>query len=155
MSAALSPLLQSIHDSAPGELVRDVFWVFPTLETLHFIGMAMLFGVVVVIDLRVIGVLRGPSVAELHRFLPMAFIGFVINLASGLLCFAADPAAYAFNAAFRFKMLCILLAGLNALWFRYNDPSKTPALVASVLSILLWLAVIAGGRIIPYVSGAR
>lgn len=151
--------LQWIHDSLPGQLVREIFWVSPTLEALHFVGMALLVGVVVIIDLRIFGVAPELSVSGLHRFLPWAFAGFAVNLISGLLFFAADPQAYAFNPAFRLKMLCILLAGMNVLWFRIAVlpnvdeilPAPLHARLICVVSLLLWSAAIVCGRLIPYV----
>lgn len=144
-----------------GVFVREYAWVFPTLESLHFIGMAMLFGVVGLIDLRVLGVARGLPLAPLHRFLPFAFVGFGLNLVSGVLFFTSDPAGYAANLAFRPKMLAIVLAGLNALWFRLSVFSHMEkcgagvdapplAKLISALSLLLWITVIVCGRFIPW-----
>lgn len=158
----LHALLQWIRDSLPGQFVREVFWVSPALEAVHFLGMALLIGVVVMIDLRVLGVARGLPVSGLHRFVPWAFAGFVLNLLSGVMFFAADPHAYAFNPAFRLKMLCILLAGANVLWFRIAVlPNVDERLVANaaprlarlicVFSLVLWSAVIVLGRLIPFV----
>jgi hypothetical protein len=151
-----------IQHTWPGEFVRAYSWVFPTLESLHFLGMSLLIGVVGIIDLRVLGVARNLPIGPLHKLLPFAFVGFGINLISGIMFFAADPGAYAFNLAFRLKLLCILLAGLNALWFRlgvFLDVDKwgagieaSPlAKLISGLSLLLWAGVIIGGRFIPFV----
>jgi hypothetical protein len=157
----MHPFIDWARATWAGEFVRAYGWVFPTLESLHFIGMSLLIGVVALIDLRVLGIARGLPVAPLHRLLPLAFIGFGLNLVTGVLFFAADPASYAFNVAFRLKMFCILLAGLNALWFRlgvFLDVEKwgagieaSPlAKVISAMSLLLWIAVIVGGRFIPW-----
>ena len=116
--AAAHPVLEWIKYTPVGAFVRDSTWAFPTLQSLHFMGMTMLVGVVGVIDLRVLGVARGLPIHPLHRFLPLAFFGFALNLTTGLMFFAHDPYVYAFNASFRLKMLLILVAGLNALWFQ-------------------------------------
>lgn len=153
--------LEWARASWAGEFVREYAWVFPTLESVHFIGMALLFGVVGLIDLRVLGVARGLPLAPLHRFLPFAFLGFGLNLVSGVLFFTSDPAGYAANLGFRLKMLAIFLAGLNALWFRLSvfadvekrgagvDASPLAKLI-SALSLLLWITVIVCGRLIPW-----
>jgi hypothetical protein len=144
-----------------GEWVRDSAWAFPFLQSWHFIGMTMLLGVVGAIDLRVLGIARAIPLAPLHRFLPLAFVGFGINLITGICFFCHDPWVYAFNPSFRIKMLLILLAGLNAVWFRLGVfldlerwgpgiEASPLAKVISALSILIWLGVITAGRYIAF-----
>jgi hypothetical protein len=131
------------------------------LQSLHFIGMTMLIGVVGIIDLRVLGVAPGLPIHPLHRFLPLAFVGFAINLTTGICFFCHDPYVYAFNLSFRLKMLLIVVAGLNALWFRlgvFIDVDKWGpgieasrlAKVISALSIIIWFGVITAGRFIAF-----
>ncbi|HXN10290.1 MAG TPA: hypothetical protein VN859_03550 [Steroidobacteraceae bacterium] len=159
--AAAHPVLEWIRHTSVGEFVRSSSWAFPTLQSLHFIGMTMLVGVVGAIDLRVLGIARGLPIHPLHRLLPVAFVGFGINLVTGLMFFAHDPYVYAYNISFRIKVLLILIAGLNALWFRLGvfidvdkwgpgiDASRL-AKVISALSLLLWFAVITAGRYIAF-----
>jgi hypothetical protein len=159
--AAAHPILEWIKATSVGEFVRSSSWAFPTLQSLHFIGMTMLIGVVGAIDLRVLGLARGLPIHPLHRFLPLAFVGFGINLITGLMFFAHDPYVYAYNISFRIKMLLILIAGLNALWFRlgvFIDVDKWGpgieasrlAKVISALSLFIWFAVITAGRFIAF-----
>lgn len=159
--AAAHPVLAWLRDTFIGEFVRNSTWAFPVLESLHFIGMSLLIGIVGVIDLRVLGLARAVPLAPLHRMLPLAFIGFGINLLTGICYFCHDPWMYAFNTSFRLKMLLILAAGLNALWFRLGvfldleawgpgiEASRL-AKVISALSLLLWVAVITAGRYIAF-----
>ena len=159
--SAAHPLLDWIKQTSIGEFVRNSTWAFPTLQSLHFIGMTLLFGVVGAIDLRVLGVARALPIRPLHRFLPLAFGGFAINLITGIMFFCHDPYVYAFNTSFRLKMLAILLAGLNALWFRLgvfldvdgwgpHIEASRLAKVISALSLLLWIGVITAGRFIAF-----
>jgi hypothetical protein len=159
--AAAHPILEWIKASPTGVFVRDSTWAFPTLQSLHFIGMTMLIGVVGAIDLRVLGIARGLPIHPLHRFLPLAFVGFFINMITGLILFSHDPYVYSFNASFRWKILLIVVAGLNALWFRlgvFIDVDKWGpgieasrlAKVISALSILIWIGVITAGRFIAF-----
>lgn len=159
--AAAHPILEWIKSTPVGEFVRSSSWAFPTLQSLHFIGMTMLVGVVGAIDLRVLGIARGLPIHPLHRLLPVAFVGFGINLITGLMFFAHDPYVYAYNISFRIKMLLILVAGLNALWFQlgvFIDVDKWGpgieasrlAKVISALSLLIWFAVITAGRFIAF-----
>jgi len=159
--SAAHPILAWLRDTPIGEFVRSSTWAFPTLQALHFIGMTLLIGIVGAIDLRVLGVARAVPLAPLHRFLPLAFLGFGINLTTGIFFFCHDPWVYAFNVSFRIKMLLILLAGLNALWFRLGvfldldawgpgiEASRL-AKVISALSLLIWIAVITAGRYIAF-----
>ena len=123
--AAAHPILEWIKATPVGEFVRSSSWAFPTLQSLHFIGMTMLVGVVGAIDLRVLGLARGLPIHPLHRFLPLAFVGFGINLITGLMFFAHDPYVYAYNISFRIKMLlswspvsmrCGFASGCSSTW---------------------------------------
>jgi hypothetical protein len=156
------PGLDWIRDSWAGHLVRDVFWVSPVLEGLHFAGMALLAGAICIVDLSVLGVVRDMPATRLNSFLPWVLVGFSINLASGLLLFAAAPYAFAFNRAFQVKMGCIVLAGINAAWFRRSARASMSrgrhalhelplARFISALSLLFWLAVIVCARLIPFI----
>lgn len=158
---AAYPILRFLKYTPIGAWVRNSAWAFPFLQSWHFIGMTMLLGVVGAIDLRVLGVARAVPLAPLHRFLPLAFIGFGINLITGICFFCHDPWVYAFNISFRIKMLLILLAGLNALWFRLGvfldlehwGPGIEASRLAKVISgvsIVIWLAVITAGRYIAF-----
>jgi hypothetical protein len=151
--AMAHPILYWIKYTPVAGFVRDSPWAFPALQSLHFIGMALLVGAVGAFDLRVLGVARALPLNSLRRVLPLAFVGFGINLVSGALFFAHDPFAYAFNPSFRLKMLLIAAAGLNALGFRFEraalEPSVASKLIAG-LSLALWLAVIAAGRYIAF-----
>lgn len=158
---AAHPILSWCRYSAIGTWVRDSTWAFPFLQSWHFLGLCMLLGVVGAIDLRVLGVARAVPLAALHRLLPLAFVGFGINLVTGVFFFCHDPWEYAFNIAFRIKILLIVVAGLNALWFRLGvfldlqawgpgiDASRL-AKVISALSLLIWFAVITAGRYIAF-----
>jgi hypothetical protein len=163
---AAHPILEWIKATPIGAFVRDSTWAFPALQSLHFIGMSLLIGVVGVIDLRVLGVARGLPIRPLHRFVPLAFAGFGINLLTGIMFFCHDPYVYAYNPSFRIKMLLILLAGLNALWFRlgvFLDVDKWgPGIEASrlakaisALSLLIWIGVITAGRFIAFTNARQ
>ncbi len=155
-------LLLSIETSALGQAMRDSVWLFPMAETLHFIGLSLLIGSLLVVDCRLLGFTRSFPVAAVSRFLPLALAGFGINLVTGTLFFFSDPFRYYPNIAFRLKMLCILLAGLNALYFAMTAHSKAmeagarePGLAVktvSALSLTFWVCVIILGRFIPYVE---
>lgn len=153
-------LLQSVAGTAIGHFVASNVVLFPLLETLHFIGLALLVGGIGILDLRVLGIGKGLFVKPLHKLLPLVFVGFGINLVSGVLFFLADPVGYGNNTAFRVKMVLILLAGLNALWFEFAVAKQLPAWGAEAdapaqaklicaLSLGLWAGIIVAGRMMP------
>jgi hypothetical protein len=157
----MDQLLHWVHETAFGHLMRDSTFMFPLFQGLHFIGMTLLWGVIGIIDLRVLGFAKGLPVGPLHKFLPLAFLGFGINLITGIGFFCSDPAVYMAVNFFRWKMLLILLAGLNAVWFWVSvlphvdewgpgvDASPL-AKVISLASLIFWVGVSLLGRFIAF-----
>lgn len=161
----MPPILQVIHDSWLGNLVRDVPWIFVVCETLHFVGMSLLLGTIAVIDLRVLGFAKGLPLRPLHRFLPLALFGFALNVATGAAFFASDPKSYYAVPAFHIKMVLILIAGANAVLFWITSLRKLDswgagvdasrfAKVTSFVSLVLWVAIITAGRFIAFAGTA-
>jgi hypothetical protein len=156
-------ILTWMRDSALAVMIVNNIWVFPTLETLHFIGLILLMGSLLVIDLRFLGLAPRIPLNAVLGFLPLSLLGFLINLTTGILFLFSDPYHYYENLSFRLKMLAVLLAGLNALWFKLSlnlkslpgqssgKPSMRIRLIAG-LSLLLWTSVIVFGRMIPYLK---
>ena len=156
-------ILNWMTESALASFILDTSWAFPTLETLHFIGLILLIGSLYVIDLRFLGMARRVPLDTVLPFIRIALLGFVINLATGVLFLFSDPFTYYENFAFRLKILAIVLAGLNAVWFKFAaekagitsseayDPPGTLKLIAGI-SLVLWTVVIILGRMIPYLA---
>jgi len=139
--------------------------MFATGETLHFIGLSMLVGGILVVDLRLLGFIRRVPIRAALAFLPFVIAGFLINLATGIVFFSADPMMYWPNPAFKLKMLLILLAGVNALVFMVLQHRHTLSLgtdenadtftkVSAGLSLGLWLGVLLLGRLLPAFEGS-
>jgi hypothetical protein len=158
-------ILHWIRDTSLGAAVRQSRWLFATGETLHFIGLSLLVGGILIVDLRLLGFLRRIPVRAALAFLPWVIVGFVINLATGILFFSADPYMYWPNPAFKLKMFLILLAGLNALIFTVmehrhaltlgdDDDTGTFTKVTAGLSLSLWLGVLLLGRLLPAFEGS-
>src|SRR5947209_2684522 len=125
--------------------------MWPTCETLHFIGLRLLLGVVLLVDLQVMGVLKGVSFASLHRLLPWAAFGFGVNVITGVLFFVGIPAQYTGNKAFYWKLALVMLAGLNALYFTvFEEPwalgpwedAPFTAKIAAGSAMVLWVGVL-------------
>jgi len=146
-----------------GEQMRNIFWLFPAMETVHFIGLTIMFGSLLVIDVRVLGFGRFINMGSALKFIPIAIGAFSINLLSGIAFLCADPFRYFPNIAFQWKMGLIVIAGINALWFWFGEHDELKQLadgedadfrakVIAALSLAIWVAVIIFGRMIPYVE---
>jgi hypothetical protein len=139
-------------------------WVLPVCESLHFIGMAMLVGIVGVFDLRLLGMAKRVPVAPLQRLMPFALLGFVLSLGSGLVFITANPRQYLapLSLSFVAKMFFILLACLNVVFFYATglkravdgvDAGQDAPLGAKVsagVSLFLWVAVMYWGRVLQF-----
>lgn len=135
--------------------LRESTLAYPIVNALHIIGVALLFGAIVPLDLRLAGWRRDAAAVDgLSRLLlPIAIFGFLLAATAGLLLFAADARAYAASPLFRAKMVLIATALANALALRRVDwrqaRSRRVALAAAA-SLFLWLSVIVLGRMIGY-----
>ena len=129
-------------------------WAYPALEVVHLFGIALLLGNLVLLELRVFGLGAALPVQALARLsLTLAFVGFGLAAASGLLMFVTQPAELLANRVFTLKMLLLLLAACNAGWFHGRGSLHkldTLARVQLALSTLIWLAVLTCGRWIAY-----
>jgi len=146
-----------------GSFVTDNRWMWPTCETLHFIGLTLLLGVVFLVDLRVLGVVKGVSYASLHRLLPWAAFGFGVNVITGMLFFVGIPGQYIHNPSFYWKIALVMLAGVNAVYFTLLEepwalgPKEDAPLrikIAAASAMVLWVGVLYCGSMLPFLGNA-
>jgi hypothetical protein len=161
--APVRDLCQWIAESRIGRGILESVWVFPIVEGLHLMGIALSVGVLCWFDLRLIGlVFRDQPVSKVWKqVMPVAGIGFVLMFLTGGLLFWAE-AITAFNSVhFWIKLGLIFLAGLNAAYFEFVthpginvwDSDSVPprkARIAGWTSLILWTAVIITGRTMAY-----
>lgn len=132
-------------------------WVFPMVQSFHFIGFALSIGTIAIVDLRLLGFgMKRQSAADLASDLaPWTAVGIAVMLITGPLMFSTDAVTYHNNPAFRFKMTCLLLALLfHFTVHRRIVRPEVPAVaakLAAALSLLLWTGVVAGGRMIAFI----
>jgi hypothetical protein len=141
--------------AAGAALVLDNPWVWPILEVFHFVGLCLLFGIVLLVNLRLLGFVTGVAFADVHRLLPWAIVGLGINIVTGMLFFLASPAQYTENSAFVWKIALILIAGVALLYPTMSpDQDRTPlgGRIVAAGSICLWVGVIFLGRYLPYLG---
>jgi hypothetical protein len=154
MNAAL---FRWISDSELADWVVDSPYIWPTLESIHFVSLCVLFGSVMMIDLRLIGFFRSPCAGMVAFLVRLSLIAFTINLATGILFFFGNTYKYVDNPAFELKLLLILAAGGNAFFYRLRlshivdgEAVSTSSTAVGYVSLLLWSGVIVCGRMITF-----
>lgn len=160
----MNPEIMSWLSSTPiSNAMLNIFWLWPVMENLHFLGLSVMFGALLVVDLRVIGLAPAIPMAAAMRLIPLVLIAFTVNLLTGTTLILADPYRYFYNLSFQWKMGLIFLAGANALWFWFGEHKKLVLLgpgeqadfaskIIAALSLVIWIAVIVLGRLIPYLE---
>jgi hypothetical protein len=151
-------MLEAIAMSPPIATLRIVPWMYGLVNGLHILGLAALFGAILTLDLRVLGLIRAESWrAAVALAIPVAATGLTAALVSGALLFAVRPSHYLANGPFLIKLGLILMAVLNAavfhlLFLRSDSECAGWALRASACaSLLIWMAAILAGRFIAFV----
>jgi hypothetical protein len=166
MSPAPGGALGALEGSGLGQAMRHWLWLYPSVEIVHLVGIGLLFGSIVVLDLRLLGVSRHISARVLAKHvLPWSAGSFLLIVPSGFLMFTAHATEFIDSEVFVLKMLLIMAAGVNAalfhtITFRTADvwdseemrklPPPPSARAAGAISLLLWISVIACGRLLAY-----
>jgi hypothetical protein len=143
--------------------MRDLPWLWPTCETLHFVGLSLVIGGAGLFDLRLLGMMRRIPVRSVKAFVPFAIVGFVVNLVTGIIFFVVSPQQYAFSILWYVKLLFIIIAGLNAMLFETTIGTRVLALgpgedtptsfkIVGAVSLFSWFAVLYCGRMLPYLG---
>jgi hypothetical protein len=147
--------------AAGAAFVLDNPWVWPICEVFHFVGLCLLFGVVLLVNLRLLGFVKGVAFADVNRLLPWAMVGLGINIVTGMLFFLAAPEQYTQNTAFVWKIGVMLIAGATLLYPTMCDqtggltPDARAPLAGRIIaagSVCLWIVVIFLGRFLPYLG---
>jgi hypothetical protein len=154
--------LEWLQATALGTLVAESLWGYPFLETLHTLGMAMLVAVLGLINLRVLGYKPELPILGTRDLLPLAWIGFTVNLISGVALFSSDAVYFWSSYTFRIKLVLILLGGINAFVLGRSvfreagsggdaEVVRSPAIkLVAVSSLVFWIGAIIAGRLIAY-----
>jgi hypothetical protein len=150
--------LMMMQDLALSQWVLGSIWGYPVFLTFHSLGLGLLVGLLLIIDLRVLGFAKPLPLSELRKLMPYVWFGFVLNAASGVVLFMADATKDYYSNSFRWKMLSIAVGlavavALNRTVLR-EDTRDTPPLAKALatLSLLCWVGAIVSGRLIAYLS---
>ena len=129
-------------------------WLYPVLEAVHIVGIALLLGSLVLVELRIWGLGASLQLPALARFgLSLSVAGFCVAAASGLVMASSQATELIANRAFLLKMLLMATAAGNALWFHGRGSlakADNIARLQTLISTGLWLAIILCGRWIAY-----
>jgi hypothetical protein len=145
--------------------IRDSLFAFPLIESAHVIGLTLVFGTIVIVDLRLLGV------ASTHRsfqrlasdIFKWTWGAFALTALTGMLMFITNATVYFHNVYFRAKVVLLALAAINILVFeltarrtvhRWDQSPSAPAVgkIVATLSLVIWVAVIFVGRMIGFTA---
>jgi hypothetical protein len=157
----VTDLLASIEGGALATWTRESpsIWAYPTILTLHTLGLAVLVGASAVIDVRLLGFATRIPVASLRQLFPVMWWAFALNFTTGVLLFMANATTKGVQRVFYVKLALIALATLVA-WMiarrlrrqgESTDGAARPLLQPlAVLSLVLWTGAIIAGRLLAY-----
>ena len=159
----IAAFLKALEASGIATKIRESLFIFPLLEATHVIGLALVFGTIAIIDLRLMGLASSQrSFRRMYSdILKWTWAAFALTGLTGALMFTTNASVYYHNFYFRTKMLLLVLAGINMGVFELTvgrkvdtwdkAPSAPPVgRVVGALSIALWIAVIFMGRLIGF-----
>jgi hypothetical protein len=150
-----------IEQSDLAILVAESLWGYPIMICLHAIGLAVVVGTLVMVNLRIFGLFKGIPFSVLRSLMRLAWAGFVINLLSGSALFSAQATVFIENVPFLIKLpsifLALIVAGImqnqlqkNAAAWDSETPVNMTTKALAACSIMLWLTAIVAGRLTAY-----
>jgi len=158
-------MLEGLQRTSVAVSIRDGLYTFPVLESIHVVGLALVFGTIAILDLRLLGVasLERAVSRLMADLLKWTWAAFAVTAVTGGLMFSTNAVVYFHNTFFRAKMILLVLAAVNMLVFeltarktlgRWDAGSRTPtvAKVVATVSILIWVGVIVAGRAIGFTA---
>ena len=168
---AAAPADESVPPVVPGGLtgrglgrsVMDRNWVWPASEALHFIGLWLILGIILIVNLRLLGFMRTVPYSAVHRLLPWAALGLLINVITGMVFVTATPDQYGENISFLWKIIFLMVAGLDLLYITvfegpwHVESGQSPPLrvkIAGATAIISWVGVMYFGRMLPFLGNA-
>jgi hypothetical protein len=161
--SSIVAIAERIEQSGVGTAIAESRYLWPVLEGTHLLSLSISFGLILLTDLRLIGVfLRHVPVTDvLHQLRPYVLGGFVLTFISGGFVFWSEAATVMVSPLWAIKSLLILLGGLNALYFEFvlakrpevvenRTPLPHAVRIAGLASIAIWSLVIVCGRLLAY-----
>jgi hypothetical protein len=136
-----------------GQFMRSSQVVFPIVESIHLIGMALFVGTLLLIDMGLLGVaMRRQPIAQVAAALaPWTRTGFVLLLVTGPFMFAAQAAKWHDNPVFWFKMLLLIVATAVQWSVRRKIAAEQPAKLMGAVSLFLWISMALSAKMMEFV----
>ena len=142
-----------LETSSVGVWIRESLWGYPIVLSSHAVGMAIVVGVVTMIDIRVLGYAKQIPITSFRSLFNLAWGGFALNFISGCLLFTGDPVKFFNDWPFRIKISLIIL-GMISVWLLLRElksnESSGKARTIAVFSLLCWFGAITAGRLTAY-----
>jgi hypothetical protein len=161
----ITAFLKSLEASALATRIRDALWLFPLIESTHVICLSLVFGTILIIDLRLLGIASTQrSFKQMASdILKWTWAAFALTALTGTLMFITNARVYYHNFFFRTKILMLLLSGINMLIFeltagrtihRWEKAPSAPRAgkVVAALSLAMWISIIIMGRLIGFTT---
>jgi len=163
----IAGLVRSLEASSLATTIRQSLVLFPLIESVHVIGLTMVFGTIVIIDLRLLGVASRarPFTAVASDVLRWTWLAFAVTATTGALMFVTNANTYYYNNYFRAKMALLVLSGVNVLAFEltarrsvqaWDQKAAAPAAgrIVATVSLMLWIGVIVLGRWVGFTAAS-
>src|SRR5678815_2348849 len=158
----MTPFLHALQNSAFSAWVvgSDTIWAYPMILTLHTVGLSIVVGAAVIVDLRLLGVGPAIPIEEVKRIFPIFWAGFFINLVSGVMLFVSEAEDKATQPVFLLKLILfaigvVVTARIRRLLFGSGSiPALTVASIRrlAVSSLVVWGGAIVAGRLMAYLK---
>jgi hypothetical protein len=160
---SLFHFVQWLNETSWSIYLRENDWPFAIIETIHILGLGLSVGTIMWVDLRLVGLaMRRERVSDVvSSLMPWAIAGFIVMFTSGALLLLSEPMKCYTRLSFRLKVVMLILAGLNVLYFHFrversmqdwDDAVVLPwrARMVGYASLALWLGIIVAGRWTAY-----
>ena len=143
-----------IEESSIGIFIRESLWGYPIVLSSHAVGMATVMGVVVALNMRVLGFAKAISIDAFDKLFIIGWLGFALNLISGLILFTGNASYYTFQGSFQLKLAFILIGGVLMkvlMNFIRQDKSTVQIKLISAICLASWFGGIITGRLMAYI----
>ena len=154
----MHPWLDALQNSAFSAwlLGSDSIWAYPMVLTMHTVGLGIVVGSAFILDFRLLGVGPGIPIGEMRRVFPLFWLGFFINLVSGVMLFVSEAADKGTQPIFLIKLGLVFAGVMVTSRLRhvaYNaDVAPVRARTLAKLSLVVWAGAIVAGRLMAYLK---
>ena len=142
-----------VEESWMGIFIRESLWGYPIVLSSHGVGMAIVVGCVIAANMRVLGFAKGLSVRAFDGVFIVGWLGFLVNLISGLILLAGNASVYFFQGSFQLKIAFILVGGILMKIMMNGIRDNRDLAVTRIISVLClasWLGALITGRLMAY-----